>query len=193
MRFRETPLPGAFVVEVEPHPDVRGYFTRTWCAREFEQHGLPGQLVQSSISRNIRKGTLRGMHVQLPPSQEGKLVSCIRGRIHDVIVDARPESPTFLQHFAVELTADAHNAVYIPPSFLHGFQTLEDCCEVSYHMTDVQAQGLAYGARWDDPAFGIRWPLTTDLTIIERDARYPDFDAAAYRREVQAAATGKAG
>lgn len=193
MRFRETPLPGAFVLEVEPHTDVRGYFTRTWCAREFAEHGLPAQLAQSSISRNLKKGTLRGMHVQLPPSQEGKLVSCIRGRIHDVIIDGRPDSPTFLKHFAIELTAESHNALYIPPTFLHGFVTLEDFCEVSYQMTDVQAQGLAYGARWNDPAFGIRWPIDTDLTIIDRDARYPDFDAQAYRRALADAALGKSG
>src|SRR6187551_374615 len=124
MRFRETPLRGAFVIEIEPHVDPRGYFTRTWCAKEFAEHGLPDRIVQASLSRNLRKGTVRGMHTQLPPSQEGKVVSCVTGRIYDVIVDTRPGSPTFLQSFGVELSAEAHNALYIPPTMLHGFQTL---------------------------------------------------------------------
>jgi dTDP-4-dehydrorhamnose 3,5-epimerase len=187
MRFRETPLKGAFVIEIEPHADVRGYFTRTWCAQEFEQHGLPARLVQTSLSRNLKRGTVRGMHTQLPPSQEGKVVSCIRGRIYDVIVDTRPGSPTFLQHFGVELSADAHNALFIPPTVLHGFQTLEDDTEVFYQMTDFHAAHLAFGARWNDAAFGIAWPIESDLTLNDRDRAYPDFDRAAYLRGCGAA------
>lgn len=186
MRFTETPLAGAFVVEIEPRPDARGYFTRTWCTREFEAHGLPPRLVQASLSRNLRRGTVRGMHLQLPPSQEGKVVQAVRGRIYDVIVDLRPGSPTFLQHFGIELTAEAHNALYIPPGMLHGFQTLEDDCEVFYQMTDFHAAELAWGARWDDPAFGIRWPLDSDLTLAERDRSYPDFSRSEYERLVGA-------
>ncbi len=182
MRFRETPLRGAFVIEIEPHADARGYFTRTWCAREFTEHGLPDRLVQASLSHNLRRGTVRGMHTQLPPSQEGKLVSCIAGRIYDVIVDTRPGSPTFLQSFGVELTAEAHNALYIPPTMLHGFQTLVDNTEVCYQMTDAYAPELGFGARWNDPAFGIRWPLETDLLLHDRDRNYPDFDPAAFLR-----------
>jgi dTDP-4-dehydrorhamnose 3,5-epimerase len=193
MRFGETPLRGAFVIEIEPHADIRGYFTRTWCAQEFEQHGLPSCLVQASMSRNLRRGTVRGMHTQLPPSQEGKVVSCIRGRIYDVIVDVRPGSPTFLKHFGVELSAEAHNALYIPPAMLHGFQTLEDNSEVFYQMTDVHAAHLAYGVRWNDPAFGIRWPIESDLVMNDRDRTYPDFDRTAYERSCAASAPALAG
>lgn len=183
MKFRETPLAGAFVVEIEPHHDTRGYFTRTWCAEEFRAHGLPAGLVQSSLSRNSRRATVRGMHTQLPPSREGKLVSCIRGRVRDVIIDLRPASATFLEHFAVDLSADQHNSLYIPPGFLHGFQTLEDDCEVFYQMTDTHAPDLAFGARWNDPAFGIAWPIREGLTMSDRDRDYPDFDRAAYLRD----------
>ena len=182
MRFAETPLAGAFVVEIEPHRDARGYFTRLWCTNEFEAHGLPPRLVQASLSRNFKRGTVRGMHMQLPPSQEGKIVQALRGRIYDVIVDLRLGSPTFLQHFGIELTAEAHNALYIPPGMLHGFQTLDDDCEVFYQMTDFHAAELAWGARWNDPAFGIRWPLDSDLTLADRDRTYPDFSRGEYER-----------
>jgi dTDP-4-dehydrorhamnose 3,5-epimerase len=127
------------------------------------------------------------MHLQLPPSQEGKLVRCIRGRIYDVIVDLRPESPTYTKHFGVELTARAHNALYIPPTVLHGFQTLEDDTEVFYQMSDVYAPGLTFGARWDDPAFDIEWPIEGGAIMMDRDATYPDFDRAEYERRVLAA------
>lgn len=189
MKLAETPLPGAFVVEVEPHRDHRGYFARTWCAREFAgREGLPTRFVQASLSHNDRRGTLRGMHMQLSPSREGKLVCCTRGRIYDVIVDLRPGSPTYLEHFGIALTAAAHEALYIPPAMLHGFQTLEDDTEVYYQMTDFHAPELAFGARWNDPAFGIRWPIETDLIMAERDATYPDFHRAAYEALARAAA-----
>ena len=192
MRFVETPLPGAFVVTIEAHRDHRGYFARTWCAREVAGAGLPAQVVQTSISHNEKRGTLRGMHVQLPPSQEGKLVRCTRGRIYDVIVDLRPGSPTYLEHFAVELTARAHEALYIPPTMLHGFQTLEDDTDVFYQMTDFHAPELAFGARWNDPAFGIPWPIDKGLIMADRDATYADFDAAAYEARTLATAEGRA-
>jgi len=191
MRFRETPLKGAWLVEIEPHPDERGYFTRLWCARQFEQQGLPSRIVQASLSRNLRKGTVRGMHMQLPPSQEGKLVSCVKGRIYDVIVDARPDSPTYLHHFGAELAAERHDALYVPPGMLHGFQTLEDDTEVFYQMTDFHAPELAIGARWNDPAFGIRWPLGGDLVMNDRDRNYPNFDREAHERAYRAASAAR--
>ncbi len=163
MRFEETPLPGAFVVELEPNVDFRGYFARTWCTREFADAGLPAEFVQASLSHNVKRGTLRGMHMQLPPSREGKLVRCTRGRIFDVIVDLRPQSRAYLRHFAIELTADAQQALYVPPTMLHGFLTLDDDTDVFYQMTDFYAPELGFGARWNDPAFGIRWPFEDDL------------------------------
>jgi dTDP-4-dehydrorhamnose 3,5-epimerase len=180
VRFTQTPLAGAFQVDIEPHRDARGFFTRLRCEREMTEHGLPGHFVQASLSNSIRRGTIRGMHLQLPPSREGKLVRCVRGRILDVIVDLRPGSPTFLRHFAIELAAELHNALYMPPLMLHGFQTLEDDCEVMYDMTDVFAPDLGFGARWNDAAFGISWPITREVTIADRDAGYADFDVAAY-------------
>jgi len=191
MRFLPTPLAGATVLGIEPQVDARGFFARTWCAREFAAQGLPVQFVQTSISRNNRRGTVRGLHLQLPPSQEGKLVSCISGAVHDVIVDLRPESPTFLGHFAIELSADTHQALYIPPLLAHGFQTLRDDTEVLYLMTDYFAPELAWGVRWNDPAFAIGWPMTPPSAILSRDADYPDFDTAAWRRRIAAADGGE--
>lgn len=182
MTFEETPLAGAFVVRLEPHRDHRGYFARAWCGREFAARGLPADLVQANLSHNEKRGTLRGMHLQLPPSREGKLVRCIRGRIYDVIVDVRQGSSTFLQHFGIELAAGEHEALYVPPGMLHGFQTLEDDTDVFYQMTDYHAPELAFGARWNDPAFGIHWPIAEGLIMTERDASYPDFDRPAYER-----------
>ena len=184
MRFDETPLPGALVVELEPNRDFRGYFARTWCAREFADAELPGTFVQASISHNEKRGTLRGMHMQLPPSREGKFVRCTRGRFNDVIIDLRPDSGSYLRHFGLELTADAQQALYIPPMILHGFQTLDDNTDVFYQMTDFYSPGLGFGARWNDPAFGIRWPIEEELVMIERDASYPSFDRQAYERLV---------
>jgi len=181
MRFTPTPLAGATIVEIEPSTDHRGYFARTWCAREFAAHGLDSRLVQSSLSRNLQRGTVRGMHLQLPPSQEAKLVRCTRGAICDVIVDLRPDSATYLQSFAIELTETNHSALYIPPLMAHGFQTLADATDVSYQMTDFHAPELACGWRWNDPAFAIRWPITSGVTILPRDAEYADFDDAVFR------------
>jgi dTDP-4-dehydrorhamnose 3,5-epimerase len=187
VRFESTPLAGAYVLNIEPNRDHRGYFARTWCTNEFAGEGLPRNVVQASLSHNDKRGTVRGMHLQLPPSQEGKLVRCIRGRIYDVIVDLRPSSTTYLRHFGVELQASTHNALYIPPTMLHGFQTLEDDTEVSYQMTDFYAPELTFGARWNDPAFGIDWPIAGNLVLADRDASYPDFDRADYERRFRAA------
>ncbi len=191
MRFRETSLPGAFTVDIDANPDARGFFARTWCAREFAAHGLRDVCVQASISRNERRGTVRGMHMQLPPSQEAKLVRCTRGAIYDAIIDLRPESPTYLQHFGVELDGGKYNALYIPPMFAHGFQTLADGTEVFYQMSDFYAPHVSYGLRWNDSRFGVAWPLATASEIHPRDATYPDFDREAYEaalREARVAA-----
>jgi dTDP-4-dehydrorhamnose 3,5-epimerase len=188
MRLRALPLAGAFIVEIEPHPDLRGFFARTWCEREFGEHGLESKLVQASISRNDKRGTLRGMHLQLPPSREAKLVRATRGTIYDVIIDLRPQSPTYLKHFGVELNSRRYDALYIPPQFAHGFQTVEDDTEVLYQMTDFHKPELAYGIRWDDAAFAIDWPVRSPITIVPRDAGYPNFNQADY--ELRLPATG---
>jgi dTDP-4-dehydrorhamnose 3,5-epimerase len=187
MRFDPTPLPGAFIVEIEPYLDIRGFFARTWCSREFAEQGLPPQIVQTSISHNTRRGTVRGMHLQLPPSREGKLVSCLRGAIYDAIVDLRPNSPTYRRHFGIKLTAAKHDALYIPPLMAHGFQTLAEGTEVLYQMTDYFNNELTFGVRWNDPAFAVRWPIEDAAVILARDDAYPDFDAAQYERSLLAA------
>jgi dTDP-4-dehydrorhamnose 3,5-epimerase len=176
VKFHTTPLPGVVVVEVERTVDARGYFARVGCEREFAAHGLPTRFVQSSISQNRSRGTVRGMHVQLAPSEEGKLVRCVRGAVVDVVVDLRPESPTYCAHHAIELSAGAANALYIPPRLAHGFQTLLDDSEILYQMTDYHAPDAAFGVRWNDPVFGILWPITDGIIIHPRDAAYPDFD-----------------
>jgi dTDP-4-dehydrorhamnose 3,5-epimerase len=163
------------LVELEPHVDERGFFARTWCAREFADAGLPDRLVQCSISRNSAAGTTRGLHFQTPPSREGKLVRCARGALVDVVVDIRAGSPTFLRHLSVELDADNGRGIYVPPGFAHGFQTQRDDTDVLYHMTDSFAPELAAGMRWDDPVLGVRWPAVPTI-ISERDAGYPDLD-----------------
>lgn len=176
MIFTETALRGAFVIEPEPLADDRGFFARVWCAREFAAHGLETRIAQCSISLNTRRGTLRGMHYQERPYAEVKLVRCTRGAAFDVIIDLRPDSPTFLQHAAVELTADNRRMLYIPQGCAHGFQTLADDTEVLYQMSEFYAPSAGRGVRWNDPAFGIRWPIG-DPILLERDRRYPDFRA----------------
>ena len=174
MIFTETVLPGAFVIEPERLEDQRGFFARTWCAREFEAHGLDARIVQCSVSFNRRKGTLRGMHYQEAPAAEAKLVRCTAGGIFDVIIDLRPDSPTFTGHIAVTLSSENGKALYVPTGFAHGFQTLADDTAVFYQMSEFHAPGYACGVRWDDPAFGIRWP-EDERIITERDRTYPDF------------------
>jgi dTDP-4-dehydrorhamnose 3,5-epimerase len=174
MIFFETGLTGAFIIEIERLEDKRGFFARSWCQREFEAHGLNPRLVQCNISHNMKQGTLRGMHFQVAPYAEAKLIRCTRGAIHDVIIDLRSESPTFKQHFGMELTSEARNALYVPEGFAHGFLTLADDTEVFYQMSEFYAPGYGRGVRWNDPAFGIQWPAPVTL-ISERDASYPDF------------------
>jgi dTDP-4-dehydrorhamnose 3,5-epimerase len=172
MKFIATKIPGAFYIEPERLADERGFFARTWCAREFEQQGLEHRLAQCSLSFSPRRGTLRGMHYQAPPHAEAKLVRCTQGTIYDVILDLRPESPTRLAWVAFELSADNRGALYIPKGLAHGFLTLSDNCEVIYQMSDPFNAEAARGLRWDDPAFAIDWPAEAAI-ISPRDANYP--------------------
>lgn len=174
MIFSETSLKGAFVIEPERFEDERGFFARTWCQKEFEDHKLPTGLVQCSISFNKKKGTLRGMHYQVSPCEETKLVRCTMGAIYDVIIDLRPTSPTFKQHIGVNLTAENRKILHVPEGFAHGFQTLKDQSEVFYQISVYYAPEYARGVRWNDPAFGIQWPYL-DPIILERDRNYADF------------------
>jgi dTDP-4-dehydrorhamnose 3,5-epimerase len=175
MIFTETKLEGAFIIDLELRKDTRGFFARTFCINEFEAHGLQTTIAQCNVSFNNKKGTLRGMHYQTPPSQETKLVRCIHGAIYDVIIDLRPESPTYLSHIGVELTAENRRALYIPDRFAHGFQTLTDDTEVMYQMGDFYAPEYASGYLYDDPAFGIRWPLPVS-EISEKDRAWGLFE-----------------
>jgi dTDP-4-dehydrorhamnose 3,5-epimerase len=174
MIFKETSLKGAFIIEPERREDSRGFFARTWCEKEAVVHGVNPKVVQCNISYNHRKGTLRGMHYQKAPFEEAKLVRCTMGAIHDVIIDLRPDSPTFTRHFAVILTAENRMMLYIPEGFAHGFQTLTDNAEVFYQMSQFYSPDCAAGVRWNDPAFAIAWP-TAKRIINDRDRNYPDF------------------
>lgn len=174
MIFGSTPLPGAAVVDLERREDERGFFARSFCQREFEAQGLETTVAQCNVSFNRRRGTLRGMHWQAAPYGEAKLVRVTRGALWDVIVDLRPESTTYCRWFGVELTADNHRALYIPRGFAHGFQTLVDDVEVFYQMSTTYVPDAQRGVRWDDPAFGIEWPILPPF-LSERDAAYPDY------------------
>lgn len=173
--FTETPLNGAFVIEPEVHADDRGFFARLWCQDEFGGRGLETRLVQCSMSHNARAGTLRGMHYQIAPWQEVKLVRCTRGAIFDVIIDLRSDSATFGRHFGVELSAANRRLLYIPRGFAHGFQTLEDDTDVFYQMSEFYHPEAARGVRWNDPAFNIAWPTAATRIMADRDASYADF------------------
>ncbi len=174
MIFIETKLEGAYIIDLERIEDDRGFFARTWCRREFSERGLNPGLAQCSISFNSKRGTVRGMHYQLPPHEEAKLIRCARGGIYDVIIDLRPQSPTFKQWLSVELTEKNQRMLYVPEAFAHGFQTLADNTEVSYYISEIYAPECASGVRWDDSAFGIQWPLKARV-ITPKDQSYPDF------------------
>ncbi len=174
MEFIKTPLGGTFVLEMERLDDDRGFFARSWCKKEFESHGLNPDLVQCSVSFNKRRGTLRGMHYQVKPYEEAKLVRCTMGAIWDVIVDMRLDSPTFKKWFATELSAENRRMLYIPEGFAHGFLTLENHSEVFYQISEFYHPECARGVRWNDPAFNIKWPDATPV-INDRDMSYPDF------------------
>ena len=174
MNFQPAPLPGAYVIEPEKFRDERGFFCYSFDRAKFEKLGLPMQIVQSNISYNLKKGTLRGMHFQVEPMAQPKLVRCTAGAIYDVIIDLRPDSATRRKWFGADLSADNHRALYIPAGFAHGFQTLADGAEVLYDMFAQYAAETARGVRYNDPAFAIRWPL--DVSVIsERDRTYPDY------------------
>jgi dTDP-4-dehydrorhamnose 3,5-epimerase len=174
VRFTEAAIGGVYVIDIEPVEDHRGFFARTFCEDELRARGLETHIAQSSIAVTARKGTLRGMHYQREPWGEVKLVRCTRGAVYDAVIDLRPRSSTFRQWFAVELTADNRRLLYVPKGLAHGYQTLEDDTEISYQMSTPYHPEAAAGVRWNDPAFGVRWPI--DVTAIaDRDAAYPDF------------------
>lgn len=181
MIFRDTGIDGAWILEAERLEDERGFFARTWDADEFAERGLNARLAQCSISYNRLRGTLRGLHYQVAPHEEAKLVRCTAGAIFDVVVDLRPDSTTFRDWFGVELSADNRLAVYVPEACAHGFLTLTDGCEVHYQISQFYAPEAARGVRWDDPAFGITWPGEV-LVMNERDRTYPDFRAEGARQ-----------
>lgn len=174
MRFRETELLGAFVIELEALEDSRGFFARVWCEKEFEEHGLVPRIAQVNTSFNVKAGTLRGMHYQTAPHEETKVVRCTRGSLYDVIVDLRPDSPTYKRWTGVELTATNHTMLYVPAKFAHGFITLEDSTELTYLISEAYAPGVARAIRWDDPEFNIEWPRPVE-EISDKDAGWPDF------------------
>lgn len=173
MRFVPTQLEGVFVIQQERHADERGFFARTWCARELQERGLEPGLAQCSVSFNHRRGTLRGLHYQAPPFAEVKLVRCTRGALFDVAVDLRPDSASFGRWVGVELTADDGQSLYIPRGFAHGFLTLEDSTEIFYSISAPYSPEAARGVRWNDPLFGIAWPRPVEV-IAPRDHGYPD-------------------
>lgn len=175
MKFTPTKIDGVWIIEMERHADQRGWFTRTWCAEEFRAHGLEAGLDQCSSSFNLRRGTLRGMHYQAAPHEEAKVVRCTRGSVYDVALDLRVESPTFRQWVAAELTPENGRGFYIPKGCAHGFQTLTEDTEVLYMIAGSFHPESARGVRWNDPQFGINWPLSEFAITSPRDAQYPDF------------------
>jgi dTDP-4-dehydrorhamnose 3,5-epimerase len=174
LRFTPTSLEGAWLVDLEPIEDERGFFARSWSPEEFARHGLDARIAACNVSLNRAPGTLRGMHFQVAPHAEVKLVRCTAGAIHDVIIDLRPGSPTYLRWYAAELTARNRSALYVPAGLAHGFQTLEPDSEVLYQMGTPYVAEAARGVRWDDPAFAIDWPAA-ERVMSERDRTYPDF------------------
>lgn len=171
MTFRETKLKGAYLIEIEPVMDERGYFARSFCKEEFRRHGINFNVVQCNISYNKKKGTLRGMHYQIFPNEEAKIVSCIRGAAYDVIIDLRQGSLTYLEWFPVELSSQFYTMLFIPEGFAHGFQTTQDDTVVSYQMSEFYRPECARGIRWDDPAMGISWPVP-DPIVSDKDRSY---------------------
>ena len=175
MRFAETDLLGAFVIDLEPHEDERGFFARAFCRDEFQEHGLNPVVAQGNLAFNRRKGTVRGMHFQIPPAAETKLVRATRGAIVDKIVDLRPESPSYLQHISVELTEGNHRALYVPERFAHGYQALVDDTETSYQVGEFYSPAHERALPHDDPRLGLEWPLPVTV-ISEKDRNAPRLD-----------------
>ena len=175
MIFHETKLKGAFIVDLDKKDDDRGFFARAFCSREFEEHGLRPQVVQANMSYNHKKGAVRGMHYQVSPASEPKFIRCISGAIWDVIIDMRPDSPTYLQHIGVELSAENRRAIYVPDMFAHGNQALTDGAELLYLVGEFYTPGCERGVRFDDPVIGIEWPLPVTV-ISEKDQSWPLLD-----------------
>jgi dTDP-4-dehydrorhamnose 3,5-epimerase len=171
MIFTETALPSAYIIDIEPRTDSRGFFARAFCQKEFAAHGLKPVIAQANLAFNLKKGTLRGMHFQFPPMAETKLVRCTRGAILDIIVDLRPESPTYLQHIAVELNQENYRALYVPERFAHGYQALEDKTETSYQVGEFYGPGFEGGLLYNDPRLGLEWPLPVSV-ISEKDQAF---------------------
>lgn len=175
MLFDRLYLKGAYLLKLERHEDERGFFARTFCRREFEKNGLKSDIMQCSISYNALKGTLRGMHYQVAPDEEVKLVQCVRGAIYDVIIDLRPNSDTYCQWAGYELSDNNGKLIYVPEGFAHGFQTLTEDSLVYYQISEFYAPESARGVRWDDPAFGIKWPLPNPVISL-KDSELPDYE-----------------
>jgi dTDP-4-dehydrorhamnose 3,5-epimerase len=173
--FTPTRLPDVYLVDIEPHPDERGFFARTWCEDEMRAHGLDPSLVQCNLSYNAKQGTLRGLHYQISPHEEAKTVRCTAGAIYDVVVDLRPSSPAYRSWEGVDLTAENRRMLYIPRGVAHGFITLTDASEVHYQMSTRFVAEAARGVRWDDPAFAIEWPLQPRV-MSERDRTFPPWE-----------------
>jgi dTDP-4-dehydrorhamnose 3,5-epimerase len=179
MILNETEIADAFTVELERRTDARGFFARGWCSREFGDSGLADRIVQMNISFNRSRYTLRGFHYQAAPHQEDKLLRCVRGAVHDVLIDLRPDSPTYMRHMAVELSAASYRMLFVPKGCANAFLTLSDETEVTYLVSEFYTPAAERGVRWDDPAFGIKWPVKP-VVISEKDRSWPDF---VYRRE----------
>jgi dTDP-4-dehydrorhamnose 3,5-epimerase len=175
MTFTETSLAGAYLIELEPRTDERGFFARAWCRREFDEHGLSPEMVQCNVSYNTQSGTLRGMHYQRHPHAETKLIRCTSGAIYDVIIDLRPSSPTYTRWIGVELNDANRRMLYVPEGFAHGYQTLVAETEVVYQVSAYYTPEAEGGVRWDDPAFGIVWPGAEQRIISPKDQAWPDF------------------
>lgn len=176
MKYTPTGIAGVTIVDIEPQRDDRGFFARSFCSEEFARHGLESTMVQTSISHNSTRGTVRGLHRQLPPYAEAKLVRCTRGEIFDVAVDVRADSPTYGQHISVHLNADNRRALFLPPYVAHGFQSLTDDAEVFYQISGPYMPEAQQGFRWDDPVFAISWPLAATV-LSERDATCPRLES----------------
>lgn len=174
MIFTETKLSGAFIIELEKHEDSRGFFARSWDGNIFKEHGLVSEVIQQNTSFTIHKGTVRGMHYQVAPHQETKLIKCLRGAIYDVIIDLRPDSATYMQWSGIELSAENYKMIYVPKDFAHGFQTLEKDTLATYLVTEIYTPHAERGIRYNDPAIGIEWPLPVSF-ISNKDANLPDF------------------
>ncbi len=175
MIFKRTSIIGAYTIELEEHGDERGFFARTWCKKEFMTQGLTSNIVQANIAFTKKKGTIRGMHYQIAPNEEAKLMRCIKGAIYDVIIDLRPESSTYKQWLGVELSSENRKMFYVPEGFAHGYQSLTDNVETLYMVSEFYSPDSERAIRWNDPAFSIKWPINEDLTISDKDRNWPDF------------------